>query len=178
MKIENSVLNKKAVKEAVGNLLNNSIVILPTDTIYGLSSVVSLENARKINNIKKSNIDKKLIILISKLRHLTYMDIKIDKKIKNILMNSKEPTTILLKNKNNEVFGIRKPKRKDILKVINKTGPLFSTSVNYSGDIFKSTKKDLSDFAKENQIKCFFWVGTLNNKASKLLDSDLNIIRN
>jgi L-threonylcarbamoyladenylate synthase len=46
-------LNPTEIQAAIAALSHNEIVILPTDTIYGISAIVSEDNARRINTIKK-----------------------------------------------------------------------------------------------------------------------------
>lgn len=47
----------------IEQLKNNKIFVLPTDTIYWISAVCSIENIKKINEIKWSNNRKKLSII-------------------------------------------------------------------------------------------------------------------
>ena len=46
----------------------NKILIMLTDTVYGIMALATKENEIKINKLKKSNIDKKISIIFKKYR--------------------------------------------------------------------------------------------------------------
>ncbi|ASP28616.1 L-threonylcarbamoyladenylate synthase [Spiroplasma corruscae] len=177
MKTGNNILNSDQIKYAIGYLEKDLPIILPTDTIYGLSLKYNLNNVTKINRIKSSNESKKLIVLISKVSQIRDLGVEVNLKQISILKSSNRPTTLLLKTKNEEMIGFRIPKRRDLKLIIDKVGPIISTSVNISGRKFLSNYDELLAFKEEKNINEIFWVGTLNNKPSIILDPELNIIR-
>ncbi|WP_338984800.1 L-threonylcarbamoyladenylate synthase [Spiroplasma endosymbiont of Diplazon laetatorius] len=159
------MLSKKDIKSAIRYLKDNKVVILPTDTIYGLSALYNNENENKINLIKKSKENKKLIVLFSKIKQVKKL-IKLEKEFfKNLKL--KEPITQIVETKEGSI-ALRKVKRRDLKKIINKTGLIFSTSVNYSGNPFLSKKEELELF--NIQISEVFWDGILESKPSKIID--------
>ncbi|WP_339033915.1 Sua5/YciO/YrdC/YwlC family protein [Spiroplasma endosymbiont of Cantharis rufa] len=163
------MLSNKNIELAINLLNKNEIVILPTDTIYGISALYSEENEKKINLIKKSSSSKKLIILFSRFSQLKKI-VKVDKTFKK---NTKEklPITQIINSK----FGpmaFRKVKRKDLKKIINRVGPIFSTSVNYSGNKFLTKREEFELF--NIQISDIFWDGELNSKPSKIINLATN----
>ncbi|AUM62936.1 Sua5/YciO/YrdC/YwlC family protein [Spiroplasma monobiae] len=159
------MLNKKDTTNAIKLLKLNKVIILPTDTIYGLSAICNKENEIKINNIKKSDEDKKLIILFSKLSQLKSI-FKPSKEFKKNLKSEKLLTQVV--DTNNGKLAFRKVIRKDLKNIINKVGLIFSTSVNYSGNPFLGKKEELELF--NIQVSEFFWDGPLNSKPSKIID--------
>ncbi len=153
------VYNKKDITKIINRILKKEIFIIPSDTIYGISTSIYTKNAKmKINKIKKRSKNKEIIVLVS--------SIKEAKKMANLSKNDililkrQYPTTIISKiNENfkfnnsnfidNKTIAIRIVKNLFIKKILKKTGPIFSTSANLSGqdyitslEIFKNFKVD------------------------------------
>ncbi|AGR42419.1 L-threonylcarbamoyladenylate synthase [Spiroplasma diminutum] len=159
------MLKSKEIKLATTLLKENKVVILPTDTIYGLSAIFNEENEKQINLIKKSDQSKKLIVLFSKLSQIKNL-VKITEQFKKNT-KSKEPITQILKTKNSSI-ALRMVKRKDLKKIINRVGLIYSTSVNYSGNPFLTK---LEEFRLFNiKVSEVFWDGELISKPSKIID--------
>ncbi|QGS52418.1 Sua5/YciO/YrdC/YwlC family protein [Spiroplasma tabanidicola] len=151
---------------AIKLLKSNEIIILPTDTIYGLSALVSEENRIKINKKKNSSLDKPLIILVSSLDQASKF-IDLNEEIIKVLKDDQPTTAIFKKEFANETYAIRLVKRKDICEIIENVGPIFSTSVNISNEKFLSNQTELENFiGKKN---CFY-TDFLDAKPSKILD--------
>ncbi|KAF5295606.1 hypothetical protein FQA39_LY12779 [Lamprigera yunnana] len=94
----------KQIVQAIDLLNKNQVIILPTNTLYGLSAKVSLDNKIKINELKKAPLDKPLIILIKSISQLKEMGISnYDKE----LLCSKVPTTVILENNVKEKIAVR-----------------------------------------------------------------------
>ncbi|EOA07179.1 Hypothetical protein MYEA_4420 [Mycoplasma yeatsii 13926] len=159
------MLKNHEENKAIELLKQNKIIILPTDTIYGLSAVYSLENERQINKIKKADLNKRLIILISSLDQLKDLDI-VDQTDKELLL-SDQPTTVIFKTKDSSV-AVRLVKRQDIKNIINTVGPIISTSVNFHKFEPLKTKIDLENFNKDIVV---FFDKELNGSASRIYDS-------
>ncbi|UKS53811.1 translation factor [Mycoplasma feriruminatoris] len=155
------------INKAIELLKNNQIIILPTDTIYGLSAVYSLENQIRVNQVKNADITKPLIVLISSLDQLDNLDIT-DLSDKDYLLND-EPTTVIFKTKSSSM-GIRLVKRDDIKKIINTVGPIISTSVNLHNNKHLTKEVDLINFNQNIEV---FFDNELNNKPSKIYSSIL-----
>ncbi|UWD34981.1 Sua5/YciO/YrdC/YwlC family protein [Mycoplasma cottewii] len=159
------MLKNHEENKAIELLKQNKIIILPTDTIYGLSAVYSLENEKQINKIKKADLNKRLIILISSLDQLKDLDV-IDQTDKELLL-SDQPTTVIFKTKDSSV-AVRLVKRQDIKNIINTVGPIISTSVNFHKSEPLKTKIDLENFNKDIVV---FFDKELNASPSRIYDS-------
>ncbi|MDQ0567637.1 L-threonylcarbamoyladenylate synthase [Mycoplasma yeatsii] len=159
------MLKNHEENKAIELLKQNKIIILPTDTIYGLSAVYTLENEREINRVKKADLNKRLIILISNLEQLKDLDV-FDQTDKELLL-SNDPTTVIFKTKDSSV-AVRLVKRQDIKNIINKVGPIISTSVNFHKSEPLKTKMDLENFNKDIVV---FFDEQLNGSASRIYDS-------
>jgi L-threonylcarbamoyladenylate synthase len=64
------------------------------------------------------------------------------------LKDKTAPTTVVFKSKQNpnETIAVRICKRKDIKKVLKKSGPIYSTSVNFAGEPPLTKKPELTKF--------------------------------
>lgn len=133
------------------NLLSQgNIVIIPTDTVYGVSGIVSDDKTfdknvqNKIINVKGRDESKKMIQLISSpLDIYKYTNQKIPN---SILSYWPGPLTIIVKDKNNEnsTIAVRCPGDQWLRNVIKDCGfPLYSTSVNLSGCPILETEEEI-----------------------------------
>lgn len=149
---------------AAAVLLAGKIAILPTDTVYGFSAVAfsGVDGAKgrqksgldlKIDQIKKSPESKPLIELISDpLDIYKYTDQEIPSKL---LKKWPGALTLLVKNNawykaltGREATAFRCPGDEWLRRVIGLCGgPIYSTSVNFSGKPVLETEEDiLRDF--------------------------------
>ncbi|ATZ18489.1 tRNA threonylcarbamoyladenosine biosynthesis protein [Williamsoniiplasma somnilux] len=160
------MLKNKAIKSAIEKLKKNKIVILPSDTIYGLSALFNLENEKRINVVKQAPLDKKNIVLFSSIKQAQQYGLYLTDEIINILKSTNPTTVILLDQK--ETIAIRIVKRKDIAKIIKKVGPIFSSSVNLHSQHQIGDQKKLSEFVFDIEL---FWDGELNSQPSKIYNS-------
>ncbi len=142
-------------KEKIINDINaGKIIIMPTDTTYGIvCDATNLEAVRSVFLAKKRDFNKPLIILVSDydmLEKYTFVSDELTKEV--ILKYLPGPLSILLKKKNliddlvtaNSPFvAVRIPDDyflRDIIKQTNK--PIIATSANISGnDIITDVKK-------------------------------------
>jgi L-threonylcarbamoyladenylate synthase len=108
-------------------LKNDGVVVLPTDTLYGLvGSAFSKKAINRIYKIKNRDKNKKLITLISSVKDLEKFKIKINKEEVKILEKFwPGKVSIILKNK-----AFRYPKNKKLIELLKKTGPLVAPSAN------------------------------------------------
>ena len=140
----------------------NKIFILPTDTVYGIhASVYNKEGLVKIEKLKKRDLGKSFIILISKISDLIKFNIKITENQKKFLKkiwpghytiifdyNDQEYSYI---SKELKSLAFRIPSHKKILQFIDSFGPIVSTSANVSGEkVITSKNMDLDKEIKIN----------------------------
>jgi len=127
------------IKKAVEILKNNGLIVYPTDTLYGIGGNPFNEDVvKKIFEVKKrpnvpisvavSNID-----MIKKIAEMNSAAIRIYEEF------MPGPVTVVLKKKKNvpllltagsEKIGVRIPDNKIALEIINRFGPITSTSAN------------------------------------------------
>ena len=119
---------------AVEALKEGKVVILPTDTVYGFSTIIG-ENGEKIRKIKGREEGKPFIVLIDSPESVKKLS---NQKIpESLLKYWPGPLTIILESTLNDGFptvAVRCPGDEWLRKVIEQCGsPIYSTSVNRSG---------------------------------------------
>lgn len=167
------------------------LVILPTDTVYGImGDSLNKEAISKVNKAKKRSQSKLLILLVDSIE----MAKKYTKDINELEAflfekYSKYSLTIELQKSDNlpkeynpdvTYVGIRIPHNDDLIKIIRMLGrPIFSTSANISGQPIV-TDISMLDSDLKSYIDYIYDIGIINNLASTILkvcDGKIVIIR-
>ncbi|MGB9201606.1 L-threonylcarbamoyladenylate synthase [Methanobacterium sp.] len=150
IKIDGTNPDQDKIKIARMAMKDGSIIIYPTDTVYGIGANVFDEKAiLKIFSIKKRPLNKPLSICISRIediKNVAKMDVKAETIIRNLLPG---PFTIILKKNANisslltagsDKIGIRIPDNR-VCMDLSREFPITSTSANLSGyDIPESSE--------------------------------------
>lgn len=147
-----------SILEKISDLLiSGKVGIMPTATIYGLSCVYDNEDAvKKIYSIKKRKSGTPFIVLISSISQLGTLACEINDPVKKLITkywDTKKPyplTLILVKNESTGSFitggrstiAIRMAGLKVIRDIIDRTGPIVSTSATLSGTMLQPTTLD------------------------------------
>lgn len=139
-------------------LKEGNVVVYPTDTVYGIGTIVEENALRKLFAAKKRDLNKPINVLISDIKmiyevaeDISALELKI---IKNFFPG---PLTIILKKKKGipdiltaglDTVGVRMPDNEIALKLISLVNhPLATTSANISGKPsdtnIAAAKKDL-----------------------------------
>lgn len=142
------------LKAVTASLLTGQVMVLPTDTITGLSC--RADNQRAINKIfalKKREENKPLLVLVSSLHMLKkycFVNHKQELALKNIWLQTR-PTSVLLQHRSllpknltakSPYLAVRLPKSIFLRKIVRSVGvPLVSTSFNLSGEPLMSAKQ-------------------------------------
>lgn len=147
--MESKILNTKKekkeqlIKEVVEILEKNGIIVLPTDTVYGImTSVFNQSGQKQIYKLKNRNDRKPLIMLsdkISTLEQFVIFPKKISKIVKDfwpgqltLILPTTELGKLLTGGRDN--LGVRIPNCKILLDIMSEYNvPLMSTSANVSG---------------------------------------------
>lgn len=144
-------------------LKNDGVVVLPTDTLYGLvASIFSKKAVEKIYKIKNRDKSKPLIVLISSLKDLEKLDIKLEKEQAkflekiwpgkvSILISSKGLKFKYIHRGTSEIaFRMIGSKNKNLLDLIKKVGPIVAPSANREGDKPAETIKEAKEYFVDN----------------------------
>lgn len=146
--IYNKENNSLVINKAISSLNNNEIVIIPTDTVYGLASMPNPIAIDKLYIAKNRDISKKIIALISDVDKLPEI---IEPSIINDIykytkywpgaisiilpINKEFKKQITDKYITNDTIGIRIPDNELAREIIRKSGGiLMVTSANISGE--------------------------------------------
>lgn len=162
IKIDGTNPNYDKIRIARMAMKKGSIIIYPTDTVYGIGANVFDEKAiLKVFSIKKRALNKPLSICISRIediKQVAQMDVKAETVIRNLLPG---PFTIILKKNDNisslltagsDKIGIRIPDN-SICMDLSKEFPITSTSANLSGyDIPESVEGVLKQLGSSIDI--------------------------
>ena len=167
-------------------LLNNGVVIIPTDTVYGFSTVVTSSyaqakiNSKKITQLKGRDENKPFIQLIGNKEDL--FNYTFDKIPDFLLSYWPGPLTIIVNNKDKtSTTAFRCPSDKWLLSLLNEVKlPIYSTSVNYSG---LPILEKISDIKKEfsNKVDLIIEGGDRINCSSstivKIENDEIKVLR-
>lgn len=141
--------NKKIIDDAVSILNDDGIIVVPTDTVYGLAIKSTSENAvQKIYSIKKRKLDKRLPIVVDTYERLMSV-CEVDKELlKKLQPFYPGKLTIIFKEKNSEnTKAVRMINNEIINRIIEKLDcPLYLTSANVSN---KETSDDVMEIIEE-----------------------------
>lgn len=179
-----------AVKIIAKKLRNGKIGVVPTDTIYGIAaSAWSKKAVRQAYKVLKRNPEKPFIILISSLKDLALFDIRIDNQTKKLLsMLWPGKISIILPvtsrkfqylHRGTKTLAFRVPQKPSLAKLLEKTGPLISTSANPEG---KKPAKTIAEARKYFGDKIDFYVsgGKIKSPTSTLIEiknSKVHVLR-
>lgn len=157
-------------KELAENNLTEKVLLLPTDTIYGLHALNSDQVAQdKIKKIKNKEEHKYFINLIANISDLKEFGIQVTKNQKKFLIKIwPGRVTIIFENKEGEKVSFRIPAHRKLRKFIKKVGPIISTSANLTGE---PSIEQPSDLLKELQEQIDFYIdeGKLKSEPSTIL---------
>ena len=205
IKVDPDNFSKEDIETIAEEIRREKVVVLPTDTIYGLSAVSTSKKAiRKIYQIKKRKLEqqKHLILLVKSfcmVRRYSFLSKKQYDHLKERWTEGKRALTVILRGRrdyfqeqginlselisDDDGVAMRRPNNKFLLSLLKEVDePIVSTSLNIT------EKKDLKDIS--NVDKYFIEVkpdvvvnaGFLpKQKPSKLEDlrdmKDINVLR-
>lgn len=163
------LLENNQIDEITALIKKGKVGVLPTDTIYGLHALSSNQGAiERIYDLKKRSTVKPFINLISKITHLEKMGISLTSVEKEIAQKYWPGPVSLIFERTGKTIAFRMPKSEMLKNVIDKTGPIVSTSANISGQESASTLQETIDYFG-NGVDFYVEGGTLSNRASKVI---------
>jgi L-threonylcarbamoyladenylate synthase len=178
-------MNNNIVKEIGSDIKKGKIGVIPTDTIYGIvCSAMNKKSVEKLYKIRKRDLMKPMIVLISSIKDLSLFDIKIDKKITDKYWPGK--TSIIVPvtkfnylHRNKKSLAFRLPDNKDLIKVLKISGPIVAPSANIEGHEPAQTIEEAYAYFQD-KVDFYVSCGKLKSKPSKiisLMNDKVEIIR-
>lgn len=177
--------NNKIIKEIGEDIKKGLIGVIPTDTIYGVvCSAMNKKSVEKIYKIKKRNLKKPMIVLISSIKDLDLFDIKIDKKITSKYWPGKVSLIVPVKkfeylHRGTNSLAFRLPNHEDLIKLIKISGPIVASSANIEGKDPAQTIEEAHDYFQD-KVDFYIDYGKIKSKPSKiisLVDNKIEIVR-
>lgn len=170
--------------DVVTLLQNGGVIVMPTDTIYGLVGLALNQNTvERIYQIKNRPPDKPCIILIPHLASLADFGINLTPRIKDVTQQYwPGPTTLALPIESHNFpfshdgsnrIALRLPSNKTILSCLNQTGPLIATSANPSGQPPATSLEEAKTYF-DDRVDCYVDGGVIVSQPSQLLLVDEN----
>lgn len=179
---------ESALKDAYDSLKNDGVIIIPTDTLYGLAALASSKvGTERIFEIKNRSKEKILPIIVNSYKMLTsVIEIDLDK-LKKLSKYFPGPITIVAKrNKNFDYYNvdtiavrmIETPLVNKIIEMVNE--PLVLTSANISNNANTLDPMELLEMF-DGCVDCVFLAGKIKDEASTIIklndDDTLTLIR-
>lgn len=125
-------------------LNQDGIGVIPTDTIYGVSGrALAPDAVARIYELRKRDLKKPMIVLIASLDDLAKFQVKLRPSVRafleqywpgkiSVILHCPVKKFFYLHRGTNSL-AFRMPDRPDLLKLLQATGPLVSTSANFEG---------------------------------------------
>ncbi len=170
------------MKETISDKLKKEqIGVYPTDTLYGvLGSALSKKAVEKIFKAKKRDSKSPFLVLISKIKDLENFGVSLsDQKHKELKKYWPGKVTIVLPlekkyvskfsyiHRGKGTLAFRFPKKKSLIALLAKTGPLVAPSANISGLPPAKNLKEAKEYFGDTVD--FYVSGTTSKKASKII---------
>ena len=173
------------INKIVELLNNGEVVLLSTDTVYGLhADALNIDSIKKVDIIKGSNKPHLMLVSnIDMLKKYVKNITPLHKKIMNkywpgelTILFEKKDTVLDELTKSSNLVGIRIPKKELLIEIIDKFNkPLLSTSANITNEEVITNIKDLDKKIK-NKVSYIYDDGELENVASTIIKIEDNKI--
>ena len=170
-------------------LMSGGVGVFPTDTIYGVvGNALNKKTVERIYKLRKRDLKKPMIILVSSFNDLKDFGIKINSKQKNVLKKLwPGKISIVFEcplkkfaylHRGTKTLALRLPaseagfpKDNNLIKILKKVGPLVATSANIAG---QEPAKTFAEAKKYFGEKVDFYVdkGKLKSTHSTLVKLD------
>lgn len=178
-------MNEKSLqKNIVDWLLAGQVGVLPTDTLYGVvGSALKKETVERIYAVRKRDLKKPMIILISSIKDLGLFSLEISKEQKKKLKEIwPGPVSVVLDCSAEKFFylhrglkslAFRMPANEQLRSLLKKTGPLVAPSANLAGQLPAQTIAQAQKYFGDN-VDFYVDGGILKAKPSTIIVLDKN----
>ena len=164
--------------EIAALLKTGGVVILPTDTIYGLHAAAGDVSAvEAIFRMKERERRKPLVVVVSSIDQLVALPVRVSGEVRMVLASiwPARLTAVLPLDRplpaaaGGSSLGVRVPDLRWLRELLERTGPLASTSVNLSGEPAIEAVETLPE-SVENRVAGVVNSGRLTSKPSTVVD--------
>lgn len=154
------------IAEIAATLSSGGVVLMPTDTVYGLHAVADSDAARRIAAIKGRDESKRFVTIAASIDQIRRAGIDVPRILKEIWP---APLTAILTRNPDETIAMRVPDLAWLRALLERTGPLVSTSANRSGEPPISAPEELADDLR-NALDGIVDGGRRDGKPSAIVD--------
>ncbi|MCI5108651.1 MAG: threonylcarbamoyl-AMP synthase [Candidatus Pacebacteria bacterium] len=168
--------------EVLEKIRRGEVVVMPTDTVYGLAcSAFNKDAIERMYEIKERDRSKPFVFLISDIEDLSLFGIEYKKGMEkywpgpfSIILSCKTSLEYLHRGKN--TLAIRLPNDENLINLLRKTGPLATTSCNKEG---MEPAKNIDEAKKYFGDEAGFYLdkGVLFGKSSTIVDLSGKVFR-
>lgn len=166
---------------SVIQLKNGGIVVMPTDTIYGIVGLaLNQKTVEKIYQLRKRSLDKPFIILIGSMDDLKEFGIKLTQSQRYFLqIHWPNPVSVVLEvtdekfkylHRRTNSLAFRMPKDEKLLELLKQTGPLVAPSANFEGQKPSETIGEAKKYFGETIL--YVDGGEIKSRSSTLIQLD------
>ncbi len=160
--------SKKSI-DVVEEYAKNDPIVIPTDTLYGLSMSI-YGDLKKIYLLKKRDLSKKIPVGVADLDTIKKIAVVEEREEKIITEFMPGALTVILKSKipkiTGETIGVRIPDHKIPRELARRIGPITLTSANISGEKNPVKIEDTMNIKVQYRIDC----GVLSGTQSTIID--------
>ena len=187
MIIDTTRITENEINEIAQQLKGGKLVVLPTDTLYGIScSAFEQDAVEALYAARQRQGTKPCIILISSLEDLSLFSIRLPKHLEKFLQNVwPNPLTVILECPKEELYylhrgknslAFRIPKHDLLQKILKQTGPILAPSANIEGEAPAETVQQAFDYF-QNDVALYVDAGTLQSPPSTIIQMVDNTFR-
>ncbi|HEX3068961.1 MAG TPA: L-threonylcarbamoyladenylate synthase [Thermoanaerobaculia bacterium] len=152
--------------ELASILIAGGVALLPTDTIYGLHALAANQPAvDRIAAMKERPSEKAFVVIAASVEQLEAMGVTVPDALHGIWP---APLTAILQSGETTVAA-RVPDLDWLRSLLDRTGPLVSTSANRSGEA-PITSPEMLDPAMKNRLDALLDQGIHDGKPSTIVD--------
>lgn len=154
------------IEEIASVLIDGGIVLMPTDTIYGLHALIDSRAADRIKEIKGRDDAKRFVTIAANIAQLAKIGVAVSPVVSDLWPG---PLTAILRRNNEESLAARIPDVNWIRALLERTGPLVSTSANRSGEPPITLPNELAH-ELQSALDGLVDAGLRDGKASAIVD--------
>ncbi len=130
---------ESSFEETVSLLKEGKVGVIPCDTIYGICAIADAERAERIYEIKERPQNKSFITLLSK-EQVKKHGYEVPDEILSLWP---APLTAIVYGRDGRTHAIRVPDDAYLERIVSSVGPIWSTSVNISGQASLNKTEDI-----------------------------------
>ncbi len=162
------------------HLRNGAVGVIATDTLYGLvGSAFYPDVVARIFQLKRRNINKPVIVLVSDVEQMKYFGIELTRDVLralqtywpgrySIVLPTKENAKFDYLTRGTGTIAFRMPDRADLFELIDLSGPIVAPSANIEGEPPATTIEEAQRYFGE-EIDFYADAGKVEGKASTVI---------